>query len=147
MISRQKLKPCPFCGGEAELVTFYIKGVANRKNHFARCRQNHFCRTRNYRSRNDAIEAWNKRAEPPADQWIPFTGEYDKKEGRVVLTCPIPDDDEEIMVTDGKYVWEDTFMNDGEDCWLDGSNKFLVEEVTAWMPKPEPYKREEPWTD
>jgi hypothetical protein len=79
-------------------------------------------------------------SQPPADQWIPFTGEYDKKEGRVVLTCPIPDDDEEIMVTDGKYVWEDTFMNDGQDCWLDGSNKFLVEEVTAWMPKPEPYK-------
>lgn len=86
-------------------------------------------------------------SQPPADvpdtnvgEWVPFTGEYEKNEGRVVLTCPIPDNDEEIMVTDGKYVWEDTFMNDGQDCWLDSSNKFLVEEVTAWMPKPEPYK-------
>ena len=76
LISRENLKLCPFCGGEAELVTFYIKGVANRKNHFARCRQNHFCRTRNYRSRNDAIEAWNKRAEPPADVPETNVGEY-----------------------------------------------------------------------
>lgn len=26
-----ELKSCPFCGGEAELVAFYIRGAANRK--------------------------------------------------------------------------------------------------------------------
>ena len=27
-----ELKKCPFCGGEAELIEYYIKGVANKKN-------------------------------------------------------------------------------------------------------------------
>ena len=81
------------------------------------------------------------KSQPPADQWIPFTMEYDEG-GWCMLTCPLPEDGEEIMVTDGRYVWEDTFMNDGEECWLDSSNKALVEEVTAWQPKPEPYKGE-----
>ena len=28
----------PICGGEAEVVAFYIKGVANRLNYFVRCK-------------------------------------------------------------------------------------------------------------
>lgn len=79
--------------------------------------------------------------QPPADKWIPFTMEYDES-GWSMLTCPLPEDGEEIIVTNGRYVWEDIFMNDGEECWLDSSNKALVEEVTAWQPKPEPYKGE-----
>ena len=57
-----ELKKCPFCGGEAELIEYYIKGVANKKNYFVRC-EHHCCKTMNFRKTNTAIEAWNRRVE------------------------------------------------------------------------------------
>ena len=37
-MSRTKLLECPFCGGEAELIGHYIKGVANNYQYFVRCK-------------------------------------------------------------------------------------------------------------
>ena len=65
-------------------------------------------------------------------KWIPF--ELDD-EG--ILLCPLPDDEEEILVSDGVSVWLDAFMNDDE-CYLDCSNRELI--GLAWMPLPEPYR-------
>ena len=48
--------------GEAELIAYYIKGVANKKNYFVRC-EHHCCKTMNFRKTNTAIEAWNRRAQ------------------------------------------------------------------------------------
>ena len=129
LISRENLKLCPFCGGEAELVTFYIKGVANRKNHFARCRQNHFCRTRNYRSRNDAIEAWNKRAsQPPAEQWIPCDIARPTESDIYWATVEVYWCDEPVSIQ--------LEYNHKKDEWIGGYD------VIAWMPAilSEPYK-------
>ena len=54
------MKTCPICGGEAEVVAFYIKGVANRLNYFVRCKQR--CkRTQSYRRKEKAIAAWNEK--------------------------------------------------------------------------------------
>ena len=61
-----ELKPCPFCGGEAKIVEYYIKGVANKKHYFVECkncgvrRDNHHD---GYRTRQDVINAWNRREE------------------------------------------------------------------------------------
>jgi Lar family restriction alleviation protein len=54
-----ELKPCPFCGGSAILVE-----LPRSKKTFAKCKnncceQNIFCKTR-----DEAIEAWNRRSEP-----------------------------------------------------------------------------------
>ena len=54
-----KLKPCPFCGGEAEL--FIVPGKMTKW--AVRCTK---CYANNgtFVSDHDAVEAWNKRTEP-----------------------------------------------------------------------------------
>lgn len=81
------------------------------------------------------------------NNWIPFTvRELDEEERKehpdwcYIMDCQVPDDGEEILVTNGKYVWIDTFCED-DGFYLDGGNE-LVEEVTAWMPLPEPYNKD-----
>ena len=113
-----------------------------------------------YISRADAINAfWEDsdirtaevratlKALPSADavqEWIPFKKrpltDEEKQEypdWTYIFDCPLPDDEEEILLSNGKYVWTDTFINDGE-CYLDGGDD--IDEGMAWMPLPKPYK-------
>ena len=54
------------------------------------------------------------------------------------LDCKMPDDEQEIIVTDGRHVWVDTcIVNDGYA--LDSGHDW-IEDVIAWMPLPEPYR-------
>ena len=53
-----ELIPCPKCGGEAEVIDYFISGIANRINYFVRCPSCRF-RTRNRRKRDGAISDWN----------------------------------------------------------------------------------------
>jgi len=71
--------------------------------------------------------------------WIQFEAEYDEDLKMDMLQGHLPDDEQEIIVTNGKTVWIDTFMRDGIECYLD-SGDGLGGEVIAWMPLPEPYK-------
>lgn len=52
-----KLKPCPFCGGEA-----YVVGIDDNEAHFlwAACRN---CGGMTFKTEKEAIEAWNRRSE------------------------------------------------------------------------------------
>lgn len=54
-----ELKPCPFCGGEADVVDNEVFVDVSCRNH--RCRG--WADTLMYDSKNEAIEAWNRRAE------------------------------------------------------------------------------------
>lgn len=95
----------------------------------------------------DGAEAkWN-------DGWIPFTQRemteeekefFDEEDEIYMLDCPLPEEDEEILVTykfkDELYVDMDTFLRDAFACYLD-SGKDLVTEAIAWRRKPEPYKK------
>lgn len=67
-----------------------------------------------------------------SQEWIPF----EMEDG--FLQCPIPDVDEEILVTDGKHVWEDTWIEYDDGYALDSN--YELDEATAWMPLPKPYK-------
>lgn len=72
--------------------------------------------------------------QPTAICWEPFLF---NKDG-TLMNCP--DDEQRILVCDGKQVWCDLFCNEGEDgCWLDETSEEIVEGM-AWMPMPEPYK-------
>ena len=60
-----KIKPCPFCGGEAQINERYRSGTANRKMYWVSCKacgisQQHD-NTSGYRYQSKAIDRWNRR--------------------------------------------------------------------------------------
>ena len=99
---------------------------------------------------NEAIEIVKQEAEKYNNGWIPFVQREmteDEKESfgdfNFMLDCQLPDEDEEILVTykfkDELYVYVDTFMRDGSECYLDSGRDFVTEAV-AWRKKPQPYQ-------
>lgn len=65
-------------------------------------------------------------------EWIPFT--FDE-EG--VLNCGLPDVDEEILVSDGDSVWQDTWCEADEGYELESGIEI---EDLAWRQLPKPYE-------
>ena len=60
-----KLKPCPFCGGEAKVLCMTysggkVYGVFCKRDSEAEDQHGHFID--NYSSEEDAVSAWNRRA-------------------------------------------------------------------------------------
>lgn len=79
-------------------------------------------------------------------EWIPF----EMKDGFILcqintedgfLNGQIPNVGEKILVTDGRRVWEDTWIEYDDGYALDSN--YDLDEVTAWMPLPKPYKEKE----
>lgn len=73
------------------------------------------------------------------EKWGIKEGSLEDWEKRV-FTCPLPDDGQEILVSHGKYVQEDICSWDEDFCGLEFYGDW--DGVDAWMPKPEPYKKE-----
>lgn len=75
-------------------------------------------------------------------EWIPVESEPTEPdyfaEYEFVITSPLPDFGQEILVTNGKRVWCDTFYDD-DGCYTDGGYNFGTD-IIAWMPLPAPYK-------
>ncbi len=131
LISRQKLKPCPFCGGKAsttkrerwkdESCTY------SRPDYGVSCQECYAKGYQYYSTVEEAIEAWNKRTEPPADQWIPCSKGKPQTMLNVLITC------------DEGGVWEAYRGRNG--IWTNDDWLYLKDEqVIAWQHKPEPYK-------
>ena len=55
-----------------------------------------------------------------------------------MLDCKMPDDGQEILVTNGETTWQDTSFIDCDGYYLDSNYDWI--EITAWQPTPEPYK-------
>lgn len=111
------------------------------------------------RSLDLAIKALEER---PQGEWIPITYrpltvkerielaehygiEYCDTENEKAFDCPMPEDGQEILISTSGGVAEDVAANDidGEGFivyGLDGNGDW--DGVDAWMPKPEPYKKE-----
>ena len=99
---------------------------------------------------HNAIEIVKQEAEKYNNGWIPFVQREmteDEKESfgdlNFMLDCQLPDEDEEILITykfkDELYVYVDTFMRDGSECYLDSGRDFVTEAV-AWRKMPQPYQ-------
>lgn len=97
--------------------------------------------------------------ERPHENWIPvtyrpMTEEEEKefcvkwgiKEGSLedwekrVFTCPLPEDGQEILISTRWGVSEDVCSWDDDSIGLEDRGDW--DGVDAWMPKPEPYKKE-----
>ena len=76
--------------------------------------------------------------------WIPFEIRPTDDEEReffksdIILVSKLPDDGDEILVSCGKWVWQDTFVRDELGAWLDSYGE--IEDGMAWMPLPKPYE-------
>lgn len=79
------------------------------------------------------------------NEWIPFRKRPLTKEEQqkhpdwcYILDCKLPDDDEDILVSNGKYIWIDRFNNNGTECYLE-SDACLDD--CAWMTLPKPWNK------
>ena len=94
-------------------------------------------------------------AEEPKDRWIPIKlrpgtdEEYEEfckygdcpREDFRVFECPLPDDDQEVLVTTRwGHVCIDIWHRDVDCCYFE--TYCDDDDVIAWMPLPEPYKKE-----
>jgi Lar family restriction alleviation protein len=111
-----ELKKCPFCNSEDSGVYDEVTGRATK--HYVEC---HLCgaSTNLLPTEEDAIAAWNKRA----DGWIGV--EYP------------PTEQKEYLVTDGEFVVRQTFFNNNaHKGFIDGV--ICKEDITYWQPLPDP---------
>ena len=82
--------------------------------------------------------------------WIPVKyhqiSEKEREEESILkniqymLDCKMPDDGQEILVTNGETTWQDTSFIDCDGYYLDSNYDWI--EITAWRPLPEPYKED-----
>lgn len=94
------------------------------------------------------IEEFDALPSAEAEQgWIPFTRrpmteeeQKDYPNCTFILDCALPDDGDEILVSNGRFVWMDTFCTDIDGCYLDGGDD--IDEDMAWMPLPKPYRED-----
>lgn len=92
-----------------------------------------------------AIEALENKNEWIPVKWHEITEEEREREEypkywKVYLDCEMPEDGEEILVTTKYGVIADIGYNDYE-YYLE-SGRDWIDDVTAWMSFPEPYKEE-----
>lgn len=55
-----------------------------------------------------------------------------------MLDGKMPDDGQEILVTNGETTWQDTSFIDCDGYYLDSNYDWI--DITAWRPLPDPYK-------
>lgn len=130
-----KLKPCPFCGGEAEIlcVPNYFKQGLSLTGWLVKC-LNGCVNQAPRHSVHDAIVAWNMRVEDKDDDWIPLT--KDTKPPYWTL----------VWVTDKRGKVNICQLSHEERYWYDAEEEWMYEydSIVAWMPyhEPEPYRKE-----
>ena len=136
----KELKPCPFCGGEADMMiggTIYKAGCINDD-----CPENDSWR---YTSEKAAIRAWNTRPDP----WQPI-GAAPKDKSEILIFNPNWDhpvkacwheNDAEESIFSGWGFSEFLNMGGCEDGFL-GWSEDIKDGVmpTHWQPLPEPSK-------
>ena len=66
--------------------------------------------------------------------------DYLHPEETMILDCHLPDSGAEVLITENGYVGIDTFYNEDGECYFESAN---IDEVLAWRPLPEPYKKTE----
>lgn len=77
-------------------------------------------------------------------KWIPFKlracdeEEKEMYKSDEMWADPLPDNGEQILVSDGEEVWQDQFYNDADGCYLELTGSNL--KSCAWMRMPDVWK-------
>lgn len=66
-------------------------------------------------------------------KWTPFTFDENGE-----LDCKIPEEDEEVLISDGEAVWLDVFRYDEEGYYFEWKGGLI--DGVAWQPKSKPYR-------
>lgn len=138
-----KLKPCPFCGGEAKVIDI---GCPPRELYCMRCGARI-----NRRNEKECVDAWNRRqvdwhviskrpmTEEERKEWSEKFG-YDVEYEDPFIYVNVPADGEDvILTTTWGTVVADCYCSDNDGA---GFDSYELDEVAAWMPLPDPYKPE-----
>jgi len=121
-----KLKPCPICGSEVNMIE------ENVGEYTVVC---HGCQVLmiadDVSSKNEAIERWNNRINEP--KWIPIE-QQEPSEFELVLCCILGEKENAIEIL---YRHGDSYYS-----YCDGGIVYSQNEISHWMPLPEPPKGE-----
>jgi len=121
-----ELKPCPICGSEVNMIE------ENVGEYTVVC---HGCQVLmiadDVSSKNEAIERWNNRVNEP--KWIPIE-QQEPSEFELVLSCILGEKENAIEIL---YRHGDSYYSD-----YDGGIIYSQNEISHWMPLPEPPKGE-----
>lgn len=121
-----ELKPCPICGSEVNMIE------ENVGEYTVVC---HGCQVLmiadDVSSKNEAIERWNNRVNEP--KWIPIE-QQEPSEFELVLSCILGEKENAIEIL---YRHGDSYYSD-----YDGGIMYSQNEISHWMPLPEPPKGE-----
>lgn len=112
---------------------YIIKGINGE---IYPCKPDIFNKTYEEVADNSRVNQWNKLI------FRDLTDEEKEAYGNLGWTYmvePLPDYGEEVLVTDGKSVWVDSFQMD-DFLYLEVDTD--IETCVAWMPLPEPYREE-----
>ena len=116
-----KLKPCPICGSEVNMIE------ENVGEYTVVC---HGCQVLmiadDVSSKNEAIERWNNRVNEP--KWIPIE-QQEPSEFELVLCCILGEKENTIEIL---YRLEDSYYS-----YCDGAIVYSQNEISHWMPLPE----------
>lgn len=149
--TRNELKPCPFCGGEASIsdwvtpegVKYKYDGVNGQivcKTDGCIMKYNttfYYIEGEIGSEKIDMIKAWNTRPRPSAEAWQPI--ETAPRDGLILVYSP--KHKEQFVVFLG------TNPEDGVKKWVIARGEsitFVVSDPTHWMPLPKPPTEETP---
>lgn len=133
MNNKDLLKPCPFCGGKAELA--YGSHDYNVWTVLC-CNENCNASAGWADTPEEAAEAWNRRIEPKP-QWIPVTDRLPEIHNTVLVFARYNGQSANSMRIKHDAITRNFRDSRGE--WIYMGQGYHVE---AWMPLPEPYKEE-----
>lgn len=121
-MSDEKLKPCPFCGGEAELIS------VGRYEFFIKCHRGCVEQSHVYKAKSSAINAWNRRK--AEREWIPCS-ERLPEDDELMLVHYVDPREGATTIWIGWHEMENVWYIDG-----DAHSREFGNEVIAWTPLP-----------
>lgn len=89
--------------------------------------------------KSHSCESYRKDEKRPHGEWIPL---HFDSESKCVSDFPNEMDGKLVIVTNGEIVSVERIKKDAYDHFFPCGTFFELEDVVAWMPLPEPYKKE-----